>query len=196
MFTITDKDAYGPNTFGVKHGGGVTRVDAGHIALTVQDTLFLFPVAVTTYCGLLNDATNDCSEGDGRIYDVIPLGSHVTATTIAKVLEYINMFDGATPTTDTTQCVMTPAEAKFMDMSYKDVATLINAAKYLQIDVLQQLCAKKIAQIMREYGTNPLAAMFGCPREITDEDRRAIMADPAWIDSSTLRPRPTPNPTE
>ncbi|KQJ98741.1 hypothetical protein BRADI_3g38770v3 [Brachypodium distachyon] len=139
---------------------------------------------------------DDCAGGN------IPL-PNVDAKTLAKILEYLNKHaPAAAASGDSTEAAaatsgegseaaayaskskeeeeMKSFDAEFIDVDLTLLYNLFMAANYLDIKGLLDLCAQKVADMIKGKKPEEVREIFGIKNDFTPEEEAEIRKENAW----------------
>ena len=109
-----------------------------------------------------------------------------------KVKEYLSHFNGTAPPeiekplkSNNMKNVTDEWSANFMNrMSFDDIISLSEAANYMGINCLLDLCSAKIASLIKDKSEEEIKKEFKIKQSFTEEEKNKIREENKWIEKN------------
>ena len=118
--------------------------------------------------------------------------NEVDEKTAEKVKEYLSHFNGTAPPeiekplkSNNIKNVTDEWSANFMNrMSFDDIINLSEAANYMGINCLLDLCSAKIASLIKDKSEEEIKKEFKIKQSFTEEEKNKIREENKWIEKN------------
>ena len=118
--------------------------------------------------------------------------NEVDEKTAEKVKEYLSHFNGTAPPeiekplkSNNMKNVTDEWSANFMNrMSFDDIINLSEAANYMGINCLLDLCSAKIASLIKDKSEEEIKKEFKIKQSFTEEEKNKIREENKWIEKN------------